>query len=188
MKSRTDEEMLWKTLDSEYLIERPWLTARRDKVLLPDGKVFDEYYVLHYPTWINVVAITRDGQMLLERQYRHACGIVSTEIVAGCVEDGETPLEGAKRELWEETGYTGGTWSELMTIAPNPSTMDNYCHCFVAEGVERTSERHLDDTEDIEVILRSKQETLDMLRQGVFVQAMMVAPLWKYFMMEKGLV
>jgi 8-oxo-dGTP pyrophosphatase MutT (NUDIX family) len=182
MKKRTDEDMLWKTLRSDVIIERPWLTARRDMVQLPNGRVMDEYYVLHYPTWINVVAVTREGMMVLERQYRHACGIVSTEIVAGCVEDGETPLEGAKRELWEETGYVGGTWTELMTVSPNPSTMDNYCHCFLAEGVERTGGRHLDATEDIEVFLKTKRETFEMLQRGEFVQALMVAPLWKYLM------
>ena len=48
----------WKLLDSEYLIRRPWLTARRDCVQLPDGTVQPEYYVLEYPTWINVIATT----------------------------------------------------------------------------------------------------------------------------------
>lgn len=181
MKQRTDEEMTWKTLGSEYLIKRPWLTARRDKVELPTGKVFNEYYVLEYPTWVNVIAITKDGEMILERQYRHALGVVSVEIVAGCVEEGETPLEGARRELQEETGYTGGTWTELMTISPNPSTMNNLCHCFLADGVRQTTGPHWDATEDLDVFLKSKEEVFAMLQQGQFVQAMMTAPLWKYF-------
>lgn len=176
--------MRWTQLHSEYIIRRPWLTARRDKVQLPNGRVLDEYYVLEYPTWINVVAIDRRGLMVLERQYRHARQLVSTEIVAGCVEPGETPLEAAKRELLEETGYTGGTWSELMTIAPNPSTMSNLCHCYLAEGVERTAEPHLDAGEDIEVFLKTKGEVREMLGQGTFQQALMVAPLWKYFYQE----
>lgn len=187
MKHRTDEELLWKTLDSEYLVNRPWLTARRDKVELPNGKRFDEYYVLEYPTWVNVVAITKGGKMILERQYRHALGVASTEIVAGCVEKGETPLEGAKRELEEETGYTGGTWTQLMTLAPNPSTMTNLCHCFLAEGVEQTSQMQWDATEDIEVFLKTKEEVRRMLEQGIFLQAMMVAPLWKYFVQYSDL-
>lgn len=178
---RTDNEMMWKTLESDVIIDRPWLQARRDRVQLPNGKVHEEYYVLHYPTWINVIAITCDGMMVLERQYRHAAKKVGTEIVAGCVEPGEMPIEAARRELQEETGYTGGTWTELMKIAPNPSTMDNYCHCFLAEGVELTSERCLDETEDIEVILKTKQETFAMLCKGELEQALMVAPLWKYF-------
>ena len=118
---RDEKEMRWRTLSSETLIARPWLTARRDKVELPDGSIYDEYYVLHYPTWINVIAETEDGRLILERQYRHALDVVSMEICAGVVEKGETPLEGAQRELQEETGYIGGEWTELMTIAPNSS-------------------------------------------------------------------
>ena len=176
-----DESMKWKVLSQEYLIERPWLTARRDRVQLPDGRVMDEYYVLHYPTWINVIAETEDGRLILERQYRHAIGRVSTEICAGVVEQGEEPLQAAKRELQEETGYAGGEWTRLMTVSPNSSTMDNYCHCFYAKGVRQVSGQHLDATEDIHVFLCPQDEVLRMLRQGEFLQAMMIAPLWRYF-------
>ena len=58
--------MRWKTLKSEYLIRRPWLTARRDAVQLPTGVINDEFYVLEYPDWINVIAITKDGKMVME--------------------------------------------------------------------------------------------------------------------------
>lgn len=180
-KQRSDEEMKWNTLSSEQLINRPWLKARRDTVQLPNGKVYDEYYVLSYPTWINVIAETEDGNIILERQYRHGLGVVSTEICAGVMEEGETPLQAAQRELEEETGYTGGVWQEIMTISPNPSTMDNLCHCFYAHSVKKTSRQHLDDTEDIEVLLYPKEEVKQMLLRGDFIQALMVAPLWKYF-------
>jgi hypothetical protein len=94
----------WKTLKSEYLIKRPWLTARRDTVELPTGVTNDEYYVLEYPDWINVIAITEDGQMVFVRQYRYALGITSFEIVAGVIEKGEEPLEAARRELQGRDG------------------------------------------------------------------------------------
>ncbi len=181
VKRRGDEEMKWRTLSTEQLIDRPWLKARRDTVQLPDGKVYDEYYVLSYATWINVIAEIEDGKLILERQYRHGLGVVSTEICAGVVEEGETPLQAARRELEEETGYTGGEWEEIMTIAPNPGTMDNLCHCFYARGVTQTNGQHLDDTEDIEVFLCPKEEVRRMLQRGEFIQAMMVAPLWKFF-------
>lgn len=157
------------------------MTARRDTVRLPNGKVHEEYYVLEYPAWINVIAETKDGRLVIERQYRHAAGIISTEICAGVVEEGETPLEAAKRELMEETGYGNGKWTELMTICPNPGSMNNYCHCFLARGVEKLGEQHLDQTEDIEIFLAEKEDVLAMLVQGVFMQAMMLAPLWRYF-------
>ena len=177
---KTDKEMMWKTLSSEYLIRRPWLTARRDCVALPDGRENDEYYVLEYPEWVNVIAETTDGRMILERQYRHALDVVSTEICAGVVEQGEDPLHAAKRELMEETGFGGGTWTKLMTLSPNPSTMTNLCHSFLARGVVKTGNQCLDATEDLEFLLVPREEVRKMLLEGKFIQALMVAPLYKY--------
>lgn len=184
---KNDAPQKWIVTKSETLVERPWLNVRKDTVRLPDGKVCDEYYVLHYPTWVNVIAITEDGQFILERQYRHAIAEVSIEICAGCAEEGESPLEAAKRELLEETGYAGGQWTELLVTAPNASTMDNYCYSFLAEGVKKVDCQHLDETEDIQVFLASREEVLQMLRGGDFKQAMMIAPLWKYFATVRSL-
>lgn len=175
------KDMTWKTLSSEYLIKRPWLTARRDKVQLPDGRILDEYYVLEYPTWVNVIAITKEGEMVLVRQYRHALGRTNFELVAGVLEKGEDPLVAAQRELLEETGYSGGEWKELMQLSANSSTMTNLTHCFLAEGVEKTALQNLDASEDLEVYVFSQEEVRQKLQQGDFVQALMVAPLWKYF-------
>ena len=176
-----DDCMKWTILESEYIVQRPWLTARRDKVRLPDGRVHPEYYVLEYPEWVNIIAETTDGQIILERQYRHGNQRVATEIPAGCVEPGEQPLQAAQRELWEETGYTGGEWISLGILSPNSSAMTNYNHPFLARGVRKTSGQHLDATEDIHVFLAPKEEVLAMLRRGDFLQALMVAPLWRYF-------
>ena len=63
------EVVKWKVIDREYIIKRPWLTARRDKVELPDGRIIEEYYVLEYPDWVNVIAITKDGQFVMEKQF-----------------------------------------------------------------------------------------------------------------------
>ena len=175
------KDMKWKLLSSEYLIRRPWLTARRDKVELPDGRVIDEYYVLEYPSWINVIAVTKEQQMVLVRQYRHALGCTSFEVVAGVVEKGETPLQAAQRELLEETGFGGGQWREIMQLSANPGAMNNLTYCFVAQDVEKVSGQHLDIGEDIEVHLFPKEEVLQMLKHGDFIQSLMVAPLWKFF-------
>lgn len=171
----------WKTIKSEYLLRRPWLTARRDVVELPNGVVNDEFYVLEYPDWINVIAITTEGKFVMVRQYRYALDLDSTELCAGVIERGETPEEGARRELLEETGYGGGEWHEMMTIGQNPSTCSNWTHCFVATGVEKLQEQHLDRTEDIDVVLLSREEVLRMLHNDELKQALMLAPLWRYF-------
>lgn len=174
----------WKTLKSEYLIRRPWLTARRDVVQLPNGIVNDEFYVLEYPDWVNVIAITGDGKFVFVRQYRYGLDLDSVELCAGVAEPGEKPVESAQRELLEETGYGGGSWKEIMTIGQNPSTCNNWTHCFVATGVERLSDQRLDRTEDIDVVLLSREQVLEMMMRDQLKQALMLAPLWRYFAIE----
>lgn len=172
-------------VNSEYLIRRPWLTARRDTVELPDGRINDEFYILEYPTWVNVIAIDKDGRFVMVEQFRHGLGDVYTELCAGVAEEGEEPVDAAKRELLEETGYTGGTWRLLNKISQNPSTCTNYTYCFLAEGVEKTESQHLDATEDVNVKLMTEQEVLAILQSDGIKQALMATPLWHYFYLKK---
>jgi len=181
MKYIPDESKKWRTLSSEYLFKRPWLTARRDTVELPDGRVNPEFYVLEYPSWINVIAITEDGKYVMVEQYRHGLARVGIELCAGVVEPGEAPEAAARRELEEETGYTGGKWELGMVICGNPSVTDNYTYCYIARGVTKTSEQHLDANEDITVKLISEDELLEIMKADEMKQALMAAPLLRYF-------
>lgn len=181
VKDAISNEGQWEVLKSERLFERPWLTVRRDCVRIPNGQVNDEFYVLEYPDWINVIAITEDGQFVMEKQYRHGLGKTCYELPAGVIEEGETPLQAAKRELQEETGYGLGAWREVMTISGNASTTDNITHCFVATGVRKISDQKLDRTEDIKVCLLGRAEVLDLMMNDQVKQSLMAAPLWRYF-------
>lgn len=181
MESTITQEKKWTVLSSEYLIRRPWLTARRDVARLPDGRVNNEYYVLEYPDWVNIIAVTTDGQIVMERQYRHGLGNTCFELPCGVIEAGETPLQAAQRELLEETGYAGGQWQEWMTLSPNPATSNNLAHSFLAIGVSKVSGQHLDATEDIDVYLESPAFVRQLLEENQILQALMAAPLWKFF-------
>lgn len=177
-----EDKRRWKTIASETIISRPpWLTVRHDKVELPDGRINPEFYVLEYPDWVNVIAITEDGNYVMERQYRYGIDRTCVEICAGVIEKGETPEQGARRELEEETGYVGGRWRKLMTISGNASTTNNLTHCFVAEGVRPEGKRHLDNTEDLDVELMSEKEVYDLLCRDEIKQSLMAAPLWRWF-------
>ena len=171
----------WKILKSEYLIRKPWLTARCDSLELPDGRIMPEYYVLEYPDWVNVIAITKDGKFVMEWQYRHALSVEAFELPCGVMEKGESPLEAAQRELAEETGYGGGEWHEMMTISPNPGAMTNLTHCFVATDVGKTSVQHLDEHEYLSVHLLDRNEVFALLKENKIFQSLMAAPLWRYF-------
>lgn len=171
----------WKVLKSEYLYREPWFTVRKECVELPNGYQIPSYYVLEYPEWVNVIAVTREKQFVFVRQYRHGLGQTSFELCAGvCEKEDATPLISAKRELLEETGYGNGIWREYMIISPNPSTHTNLTHCFLAEDVEKTDRQHLEKSEDLSVHLLSFDEVKQLLYADEIKQALMAAPLWKY--------
>lgn len=172
--------MNWRILDSEYILKTRWLTVRKDYVRMPTGVEMEDYYVLEYPDWINVIAITTDGKFVVEQQYRHGTQSVDYELCAGTFEKTETALEAAQRELLEETGYAGGKWTLYCESAPNPAAMTNMNHTFLAEGVKYTGSRHLEKTEDINILLLSYDELKQLVKEGKIKQGQMLAPLWKY--------
>ncbi len=175
------DDMTWEVLDSQYISQEPWFTVRKEKVKLPNGNTIDSYYVLEYPDWVNVIAITQEGKFIFERQYRHGLQCTSYELCAGvCEKEDASPLVSAQRELLEETGYGKGEWHELMVVSPNPGTHTNLTYCYLATGVEKVAEPQLEATEDIQVEILSLEEVTELLLNNEIPQAQHAAPLWKY--------
>lgn len=172
----------WKVLKSENILSLgTWLSVRQETVELPSGKQIPTWFILEFPDWINVIAITRDGQFVMEDQYRHALGETCYELVAGVIDPGETPLQAAQRELAEETGYGKGTWELFMTLSPNPTNHNNLSYTFIARDVEKIGEQHQEATEEINVHILSREDVRELLDRGMIIQALHAAPLWKYF-------
>ncbi len=167
--------MNWKLLSSEYLFHDLWFKVRKDRCETPQGKIVDPYYVYEFPTWVTAVAITDEGKIIMERQYRHALGETCMEIPGGCVDDTDASLEDAiKRELLEETGYSFSSYEYLGKISANPSTNNNLMHMFLAKGGKKIASQDLDHNEEIEIDLVSIDELKQMLRENKIVQAMHV--------------
>ena len=167
----------WQVLASEYLVRRPWLSLRQDRVRMGNGTTIDEFHVLEVPTWACVCCIAEDGQLVLIRQYRHGIGQLTLELPAGVIEPNETPLAGAQRELFEETGYTSSDWSALATFAPEPARHTHLAHCFVARGAKRTSQPSLDEFEDLVVETFRASELMQLIETGAISHAVHVAAL-----------
>jgi ADP-ribose pyrophosphatase len=167
--------MKWKILSSEYLFNDLWFKVRKDKCQAPDGRVIDPYYVYEFPTWVTALALTEDGRVILEKQYRHALGEICIEIPGGCVDDTDKTLEDAvARELLEETGYSFSSYEYLGKISANPSTNSNLMHMFLAKGGKQVAAQHLDGNEEIAIELVSIEELKELLHQNKLVQAMHV--------------
>ncbi len=170
----------WVKLQQTYLMKSKWLTVRKDTVQLGNGIILDDYYVLEYPTWVNVIAITEDGNFVIERQYRHGTERIEYEICAGTCEKDEDPINAAKRELLEETGYGGGEWVLYGTTTPNPAAMNNLNYTFLAKDVKKISVPHQELTEEIDVITITQDELVSLMDHGEITQGCMLAMLWKY--------
>lgn len=172
-------DLKWKLIKSEYLFKDLWFTVRTDTCERPDGKLVTPYYVYEFPTWVTALAITEDGKVILERQYRHGIGETNYEIPGGCVDDTDGNLQDAiSRELLEETGYTFANYEYLGKTSANPSTNNNWMHMYLATGGRRVREQELDDNEDIEIHLVSIDELKAMLHRGEIIQSMHVTAIF----------
>lgn len=176
----------WKTLTSEYLVKAPWAVLRRDSCRMPNGHTVPEYYVLEYPNWVNIVAITTENKIILVRQYRHGIKQDVLEIPGGVIDSGETALKAAKRELLEETGYEFERFEKISELFPNPATSNNITTTYLATGGKKVGEQQLDDQEEIEIHLASIEEVKELLVSNRFGQALHSAALF-YALLKIGL-
>jgi ADP-ribose pyrophosphatase len=145
----------WQVLESTVSYEDPWLKVRSDKCITSQGRVIEPYHVVECSTWVNVLALTSAGQVVLVREYRHGVGQVLLGLPGGAAEKwDENPLVAIQRELREETGYAGGKFFEIGRSYANPSNQNNLVWSFLALDVFKSQEQNLDETEDIEIVLQ----------------------------------
>jgi ADP-ribose pyrophosphatase len=167
--------MNWTVSSSEQVFRDRWLSVRADTCSTPDGAVVSPYYVLEYPDWVNVVALTTQEDVVLVRQYRHGIGQTLIELPCGAVEeDDASPLGAARRELLEETGYQAETFVSSGVLSPNPATHNNSTHCFLATGCRSVASPVQDETERTEVVLMPLQKFAETVLAGGLYQALHV--------------
>jgi 8-oxo-dGTP pyrophosphatase MutT (NUDIX family) len=139
----------WRLLSSIYAFSDRWLKLRSDTVRLPGGSTLTPYHVIEAADWVNVVAISEAGCIVLVEQYRHAVTRTMLEIPAGHVDADEAPEAAARRELLEETGYGGGQWHSLGVLHPAASRFNNHVHSFLALGVTRLAAPAPEESENL---------------------------------------
>ena len=158
-----EDQLEWQKLRSESGPDLGILNVRFDWLKHPTEDRTLKRLVLESVDWINVVALTEDGQSVMVEQYRFGVGSCTLETPGGMVDSGETPLQAAQRELKEETGYSGGRWKSLGAVQPNPAIHSHLCHHFLAEGVTKNDSQDLGQGEAIAVHLY----TIDRVRSAI---------------------
>ena len=126
---------------------------------------------MELPTTACAVAITKEGEVLMVRQYRHPIEKTLLEIPGGFIDKNEMPEQGIKRELKEETGYEFPSVIKVGRIAANPGVLNNYTDLFLAKGGVKTSGQKLDENEELQVEKISLQELKKLFLENEIVQA-----------------
>jgi 8-oxo-dGTP pyrophosphatase MutT (NUDIX family) len=146
----------------------------------PDKTKTGNFDVLECTQWVNIIAFDKSGNLILVKQYRHGIDELTLEGPAGVIDDGEDPLETAKRELREETGYESIEWSKLGRVSANPAFQDNYCHIFLAKNCSKVSEQNLDPFEEIDVIKMSVDDARMAIENDEIHHSLFIAALGLY--------
>ena len=162
------EEATPQLISSELLSVSPWRAVLTDEVRRPDGRA-SAYTYLAVPRAVFVVAITPGGDVVLVRQYRHPVRDWTLEVPAGAVEDGESALDAARRELDEEVGGSSQSWRHLSTFYSSSAHLSLRSDAFLALDVG-LSEPHPDDEESLATVRMPLGEALARARAGGFVE------------------
>ncbi|NEM98568.1 NUDIX hydrolase [Pontibacter burrus] len=167
MNTTEDKIQPWKTLSSEMVVNEKWYKLRRDEVELPNGVVLDDYYVSVRPDVVLTFPVTEDGQVIFVRQYKHAASNVFIELPGGVIDDHETnPMEAARREMLEETGYTSDDMELVLEVIDNPTKDTNKIYFYLARNAYKVAEQDLDESENIEVLLVPVKDVEQMVLSG----------------------
>jgi ADP-ribose pyrophosphatase len=165
----------WERLESERLADYEIFAVRRVRSRSPrNGRVFD-FHLIDVADWVNVVAFTADGRVVLVEQYRHGAGRVTLEFPSGVLDAGETPAAAARRELEEETGYAAAAVELVAELDPNPALQGNRLHVVRADRCAPGGSRSPDESEDLRVRVASPREVDELIRRGAIRHAHAIA-------------
>lgn len=169
-------------IESLQLEGTKFMTVKRDKVMLSNGRAAEREYIVH-PGAVLIIPILNDGRLVMERQFRYPLRQVFIELPAGKIDPNEDPLLTGQRELLEETGYVANEWIYLAALHPCIGYSDEIIHIYLARGL--TAGEHQRDVDELlQIFHASLTECLEMIQRGEITDGKTIIAL---FWLEKYL-
>lgn len=174
---------IWETIANKELLDlkifKAELVTRKHSSI---GKI-GEFVVLNSSNWVNIIPITKDGNILLIEQFRQGTNSVTIEIPGGLIELGEEPINAARRECIEETGFSSDKELELLGISlPNPAFLNNKCYTFAWFDVEERYKQNFDENEEINVLPTPIHEVKNMIKSGKINHSIITTAFFYFFL------
>ncbi|MFD2871389.1 NUDIX hydrolase [Mucilaginibacter ximonensis] len=158
----------WTLLKEEDVSPSPWFPVMKHTVKLANGNVIDDYYYSPLGDVVQVLAVTRDNEVVLVQQYKHGIGEILIELPGGMLQKNRSIIESALNELEEETGIkaTPDQLISLGKIINNPTKLNQVTHGFILFDAAFNSVQKLDSTEDILIMTKPAPDVLKMAISG----------------------
>lgn len=174
-----DADYRWKQLSSKIVFQQSWFKTKVDTCELPDGRVFDSYFTVEVPDWVNCIIITADEKLVLIKQYRYPVNKITYELPGGLIEKGEDPMQAALWEMQEETGYSSNNIELILTVAPNPALQNTTAYFYLVTNAVKTKQQQFDEFEEVEVELFDKLAIQKLLSSNSMQHGVQIGGLYK---------
>ncbi len=179
MNSSSTEPSRWQKLSSEVRFKTRIFEVTAAQFRHGPRGTTKEFSVINATDWVNVIALTPEGQLVLVRQFRFGINELSLEIPGGVMEAGEDPVAAGCRELEEETGFSG-TGRLLGSVHPNPAIQSNRCHFVLVETARKTHELGWDEDEELQVVVLPVDDVYALARNGGITHSLVLDALFLF--------
>jgi ADP-ribose pyrophosphatase len=176
----------WEKISTKELGDFRIFRLRSDRAVSPRTGQAHDFLVLDSGNWVNVVATTSDGHLVMIEQFRHGSGTVELEIPGGMIDPHDSsPLAAGTRELREETGYAGEKARIIGEILPNPAIMSNTCFTVLVENCQCTHPVEFDHGEDLITRLVPISELNGLVAAGKIRHSLVVVALYYFDLLRR---